>query len=114
MNRETGASLDLPAHISQSIDDILGTRIGTRIMRREYGSLLPELIDEPFNDVTRLRIYAAIAMAVIRWKPRIGLTRVQFFGGTLAGDSVFDLEGILIDDNVPQNLRIPLQLGAGV
>jgi phage baseplate assembly protein W len=114
MNRETGAALDLHAHISQSIVDILGTRIGTRIMRREYGSLLPELIDEPFNDVTRLRVYAAIAMAVIRWEPRIGLTRVQFFGVTLAGNVVFDLDGTLIDGNAPQSLSIPLQLGASV
>ena len=56
MNRETGAALGLVEHIAQSITDILTTRIGTRVMRREYGSLLPELVDQPFNDLTRLQV----------------------------------------------------------
>ena len=59
MNRETGGAIGDLDLISQSITDILTTRIGTRVMRREYGSLLPELVDHPFNDATRLRVYAA-------------------------------------------------------
>ena len=60
MNRETGGAISTVEHIGQSISDILTTRLGTRVMRREYGSLLPELVDQPFNDVTRLRVYAAV------------------------------------------------------
>ena len=54
MNRETGSAISTLEHIGQSISDILTTRLGTRVMRREYGSLLPELVDQPFNDATRL------------------------------------------------------------
>ncbi|MEN1410054.1 GPW/gp25 family protein, partial [Pseudomonas aeruginosa] len=57
MNAHTGGAIDRLAHIRQSIADILTTRIGTRVMRREYGSQLPELIDAPFNDTTRLHRY---------------------------------------------------------
>lgn len=113
MNRHTGSALPLLEHISQSAADILTTRIGTRVMRREYGSLLPELIDEPFNETTRLRVYAATAMALMRWEPRINLSRVQFSGASLQGEVVLEVEGAVVDAHGPQNLSIPLQLGAG-
>lgn len=114
MNRETGGAIGDLDLISQSITDILTTRIGTRIMRREYGSLLPELVDHPFNDTTRLRVYAATVMALMRWEPRISLNRVQFLGANLQGQSVLDLDGTLVDTNEPLSMSLPLQLGASV
>lgn len=114
MNRETGGAIGDLDLISQSITDILTTRIGTRVMRREYGSLLPELVDHPFNDATRLRVYAATVMALMRWEPRISLNRVQFLGANLQGQSVLDLEGTLVDTNEPLSMSLPLQLGSSV
>lgn len=114
MNRETGADISELDHIGQSISDILTTRIGTRIMRREYGSLLSELVDHPFNDATRLRLYAGTVMALMRWEPRISLSRVQFLGANLRGQSVLELEGSVVDSNEPLSLSVPLQMGGGV
>ncbi len=114
MNRETGAAISTVEHIAQSISDILTTRLGTRVMRREYGSLLPELVDHPFNDLTRLRVYAATVMALMRWETRISLSRVQFTGANLQGQAVLDLEGRVIDTNETLNLSVPLQLGGSV
>lgn len=114
MNRETGGAIDNLAHISQCVTDILSTRIGTRVMRREYGSLLPELVDHPFNDVTRLRVYAATVMALMRWETRISLSRVQFIGANLLGQASLDLEGSVVDTNQPLSLSVPLQLGGSV
>ncbi|WP_285351917.1 GPW/gp25 family protein [Pseudomonas sp. ME-P-057] len=114
MNRETGGAIDTLDHISQSITDILTTRIGTRVMRREYGSLLPELVDQPFNDVTRLRVYASTVMALMRWEPRISLSRVQLVGVSLQGETVMDLQGSVVDSNEALSLSIPLQLGSSV
>ncbi|AGE26913.1 hypothetical protein H045_14240 [Pseudomonas poae RE*1-1-14] len=114
MNRETGGAIDNLAHINQCVADILSTRIGTRVMRREYGSLLPELVDHPFNDVTRLRVYAATVMALMRWEPRISLSRVQFTGANLLGQALLDLEGSVVDTNQPLSLSVPLQLGGSV
>lgn len=114
MNRETGGAIGDLDLISQSVTDILTTRIGTRVMRREYGSLLPELVDHPFNDATRLRVYAATVMALMRWEPRISLNRVQFLGANLQGQSVLDLDGTLVDTNEPLSMSLPLQLGASV
>ncbi|QBQ12815.1 MULTISPECIES: GPW/gp25 family protein [unclassified Pseudomonas] len=114
MNRETGAAIDELDHIAQCLTDILTTRIGTRVMRREYGSLLPELVDHPFNDVTRLRVYSGAVIALMRWEPRVSLSRVQFMGATLQGQSVLDLEGSVVDSNEPFSLSLPLQLGGSV
>lgn len=112
MNRTTGSSISTLDHVRQSIADILTTRIGSRCMRREYGSQLPELVDQPFNDATRLRVYAATVMALMRWEPRIRISRVQFTGVSLQGAVVLELEGTLIDSNEQQNISIPLQMGA--
>ncbi len=112
MNAHTGGTIDRLAHIRQSIADILTTRIGSRVMRREYGSQLPELIDAPFNDTTRLQVYAATAMALMRWEPRIRLSRVQITGQNLAGQVLMEIDATLVDSNEPHNLSIPLQMGA--
>lgn len=112
MNRTTGAPIDTIAHIAQSVADILTTPIGSRVMRREYGSLLPDLIDAPLNDATRLQAYAATAMALMSWEPRIRLSRVQLAGGARPGQAVLDLDGTRTDTNEALSLRVPLQLGA--
>lgn len=75
MDATTGHAMDEAAHIRQSIRDILTTRVGTRVMRRDYGSLVPELIDQPGNPITQMRLRAATVMAVLRWEPRIQITR---------------------------------------
>lgn len=74
MNASSGRLMPLTDHIRQSIDDILFTKIGTRVQREEYGSLLPELLDQPLNEATRLRVAAASLMAVAAWEPRVDLS----------------------------------------
>lgn len=111
MNNSTGAALSQREHLAQSIADILTTPLGSRLMRRDYGSLLPRLIDQPFNGGTRLQLYAATAIALMRWEPRIRLTRVQLSDASMAGAVVLDLEGTVIDTNQPTSLSIPLALG---
>lgn len=76
MNRETGAALAEDDHIRQSIADILTTPIGSRLMRRSYGSMLPDLIDHPGHHATHLRLQSATVMALLRWEPRVRITSV--------------------------------------
>ena len=77
MNRTTGQRLDAVAHLRQSIGDILSTPIGSRVMRREYGSLVPALIDKPDNLATQTRFFAAAASALMRWEPRLKVDRMS-------------------------------------
>lgn len=112
MNRQTGGTITTLEHIRQSIADILTTRIGSRVMRREYGSQLVDLIDQPGNPATRLLAYAAIAMAVMRWEPRVRLSRVQLTDASMAGQFELTIEATLVDSNEQQSLSIPLSMGA--
>lgn len=77
MNAATGRTLTDLDHLRQSIAQILGTPVGTRVERRPFGSLLPELIDGPMNDYTMIQVYAATATALATHEPRLKLTRVQ-------------------------------------
>lgn len=77
MSRDTGATLDGIAHLRQSITDILTTPIGSRVMRRDYGSRLFELVDAPMNRGTLVAIYAATAEAIAKWEPRFVVKHVK-------------------------------------
>ena len=114
LDATTGKALDGLAHLEQSIRDILETPYGTRLMRRDYGSLLPYLIDQPFHAATRLRLYAATATALMRWEPRVQLSRVAMALGDTPGQVVLTLEGTRTDTPVttPVSLTVPLQLSA--
>jgi len=112
MNRHTGEPISEEAHIAQSIVDILTTRIGTRVMRRDYGSLVPELIDQPLNAANRLRLYAASAVAIMQWEPRITLAVVRLDVDSLSGSATLEIEAKQNDTNALFNIRTPIQLGA--
>ena len=77
MNCDTGKRLDALAHLRQSVADILMTPIGSRVMRREYGSLVPALIDQPDNQATQTRVFSAIVSALMRWEPRIQIEKIS-------------------------------------
>ena len=76
MDRTTGKELSGTDHLKQSISDILTTPIGSRVYRRNYGSRIFELIDEPLNGQTKASFYAATAEALDQWEPRFKLDRV--------------------------------------
>lgn len=73
----SGKALEGEAHIKQSIRDILTTPIGSRVMRRDYGSRLLDLIDRPLNPATLLDIYAAVIEALNTWEPRVTVQQVS-------------------------------------
>lgn len=115
MHRKSGKLLDGTAHLIQSIGDILSTPIGSRVMRRDYGSLLPELVDAPANSATRLAVFAATAIALGRWEPRLQLTKIGFRVGELRGQFELELEGKRLDipgDGGAASLTVPLNLSA--
>lgn len=89
MNRNTGQSLSGIDHLRQSIIDILTTPVGSRVMRRDYGSRLYELVDAPMNRATLVDIYAATAEALLQWEPRLVLKRVRVSEITIGKVTLF-------------------------
>lgn len=111
MSRTTGALLPPPEHLRQSIYDILMTPIGSRLLLRDYGSLLPFLIDKHMNPATKLKLMAAIATAIVKWEPRVKVRQVQLSMNTDAtnttGNTGFD---VLLDLRTNDNTRLPTTL----
>lgn len=97
MNKHTGRKITGLDHMRQSCNDILATPIGSVVMNRDYGSLLPELIDHPANGSNVLRMMMATVMALHRWEPRISISQVGITIGDLQGQVIVDLEGMQND-----------------
>lgn len=95
MSRQTGrACADEIEHIRQSIRDILTTPIGSRVKRRRYGSLLPDLIDHPGNASNRLRLMSATVMAIIQWEPRVKVKSAALTDIGMDGAFAIELSGV--------------------
>lgn len=77
LNANNGRAIDGLDHLRQSVRDILITPLGSRVMRRDYGSGLFELIDANLTPLTLALIYAATVDALRKWEPRLRVTRVQ-------------------------------------
>lgn len=93
MNSQTGLSISEVEHIRQSVRDILVTPVGSRVMRREYGSLLSALIDQPQTPALRLQIMAACYSAIQRWEPRVSLSTITVERGEDDGAMYVDMTG---------------------
>lgn len=83
-----GGAVDGWAHVVQSIETILVTRLNTRVFRRQFGSDVPAMIDMPMNDANVMALYVAVAEAIDRWEPRFEMTNVSL---SAAADGVIAL-----------------------
>ena len=97
INAFTGKRLGGIAHLRQSITDILRTPLGTRVMRRDYGSKLPRLVDAPINKGTIMDITAAAAAAIARWEPRMKVQKIQVVAAS-PGSVELDVTGTYLPD----------------
>mgnify|MGYP004713934065 CR=1 FL=1 len=104
MNSHTGLSISEADHIRQSVRDILVTPVGSRVMRREYGSLLSALIDQPQNPALRLQMMSAVYVALMRWEPRLTLDAITI-KSDFNGSMVVDLTGRRTD-GTPVSLSV--------
>ncbi len=95
MNISNGKAISEISHIKQAIINILTTPIGSRIMRRDYGSRLFEKIDRPLNGELIAEIYSDIVEALFIWEPRFELEQV-FVQNIEKGKITIDLEGSLL------------------
>lgn len=92
MSRNDGQAIADTDHLRQSVRDILLTPQGSRLARREYGSLLSALIDQPQNPALRLQIMSAVYVALNRWEPRLTLDSITI-NGNFDGSMVVELTG---------------------
>ena len=76
LNKHSGHTIKASKHLAQSVSDILITPVGSRVMRRDYGSYLFALMDQPANPAGLMRLRAASAHALMQWEPRLQIAKV--------------------------------------
>ena len=104
MNAITGKPLGGIAHLRQSVGVILNTPVGSRVMRREFGSRVHELVDRPSSAALLAEINAAAADALGRWEPRLRLRQARARRAG-SGHVEIDLEGQYLPDGRPVRLE---------
>ena len=94
MSRYNGSELTELEHIRQSLEDIATTPIGSRLMRREYGTLLASLMDQPIGQALYLKIYSTLYSAYVRWEDRIEISQISV-AELNKGQLILDVIGFL-------------------
>ncbi|ATO19997.1 baseplate assembly protein [Acinetobacter sp. LoGeW2-3] len=111
MSRYNGSELTELEHIRQSLEDIATTPIGSRLMRREYGTLLASLMDQPIGQALYLKIYSTLYSAYVRWEDRIEISQISV-AELNKGQLILDVIGFLKTNGNEVNMSIPVKLGA--
>lgn len=93
ISRETGKTITEDEHIIQSMLDIALTAKGTRVMRRNYGTILVPKIDAPMNDEYRMMLMSSLMIAFAEFEPRV---EVRFINVNIetAGKPSFMIEAV--------------------
>ena len=104
MSQGNGRAITDTDHLRQSVRDILLPPQGSRLARREYGSLLSELIDQPQNPALRLQVMSAVYVALSRWEPRLTLDSITI-NSSFDGSMVVELTGQR-DNGAPVSLSV--------
>jgi len=96
MNPDGTGTMNDQDQLWQCIRKIITTPVGSRVMRRNFGSAVPDLLDAPQNAVTRMQLMSAAAIAIAQWEPRITLNTVNVkFSKT--GSATAELAGTLTE-----------------
>lgn len=98
-------------HIAEAILQILGTRIGSRVMRRDWGSQIRSIVFDPNDPSFDPEIDFIIRNAIETWEPRvivgpIRIDRTYWKDGYLQVKVTFTI----IKTNVTGNLVFPYYL----
>ncbi len=76
IDRHTGQVIDNYASAVQGIEVILLTRIGSRVLRREFGGGVPELLGRLMTASLFAAFQQLIATAIDLWEPRFAVRRI--------------------------------------
>jgi len=80
IDRHTGRLLTGWDHVVQSIEVIISTPVGQRIMREWFGSPVPRMLGQNLTPATFTRFVHAIVVAVELFEPRFRVRRAAVTG----------------------------------
>jgi phage baseplate assembly protein W len=95
--------------LKENIIHILLTGVGERVMRRDYGGGIRQLVHDPNNDALRALVQHQIGKSIGQWEPRVLLQSVT----VTQQDStlIAHVDYIVRRTREPQSVSVPLNLG---
>ena len=96
--------------VRQSMQVILGTQYGERLMRPNFGANLKSLVFAPNNPATAYLARFYVEEALRTWEPRILVDEVHVRNDTAGGQLLIDIRYRIKATNEPQNLVYPFYL----
>lgn len=99
-----------PEKVAQSIEVILDTEPGERVMRPTFGCGLRRYLMKPNTVATRALIRHDVELALAQWEPRITLTGVRADPGDDPALVMLEISYVHVRDGKPGNLVYPFYL----
>ena len=101
------------AAVEQAIQIILLTSQGERVMLREFGGSVRDMLFEPNSASTRARIAAIVRKALVTWEPRILVENVQVTEGDEPNQVLIHVDYVVQATNTSFNRVYPFYLLEG-
>jgi uncharacterized protein len=100
--------------IKSSLEILLSTKIGERIMQPKYGCNLDELIFNPLNRTLKTYVSELIRTAILYHEPRIDVEKIDISqGDALKGELLVLLDYKIRATNSRINMVYPFYKGEG-
>lgn len=62
--------------LKENLKQIILTEVGERVMRRDYGGGVWQLVNDPNNDALRAIVQHQVSKTIAQWEPRVVLQEV--------------------------------------
>lgn len=100
--------------IKSSLEILLGTKIGERIMQPKYGCNMEELIYNPLNRTLKTYVSELIKTAILYHEPRIDVEKIDISqGDDLSGELLVQIDFKVRATNSRMNMVYPFYTGEG-
>lgn len=104
IDRKTGRLIRDWDHVVQSVQRILATRIGFRIMRRSFGSGALTILGRRLTPQVVALFRLLVVLSLERWEPRVKVRRVTLTG-TVDAARGGDVGAVIAVDYLPNGHR---------
>jgi phage baseplate assembly protein W len=99
--------------IRQAVQIILGTALGERVMRPDFGAGLNRLVFEPVGASTLALVRVRVEQALVNWEPRIDQVSVSVTTEPQEGRLSIEIHYRVRATNIFYNLVYPFYLVEG-
>ena len=99
------------AKLNDNIAHLLLTTVGERVMLRNYGAGLRQLLHDPNNDAMRAIVQHQVAKAIGTYEPRVLVQAVNVTQDKVAGVLNIGVQYVVRQTKQVQTVSVPVGLG---